>query len=105
MPCEVYNREQQVTKLIEHAWMLTLGIELGQFLVDLGARSAGVWPVEADARRAALELGRAFKRRKRQRNAGQRAVIGRFLSLGGFQFLPAWTVAGIAEDVRMSALE
>ena len=56
--------------------MLGLGVELGQFLVDLGARAGRVGPVEADARGAALELGRAFERRKRERNAGQGAVVG-----------------------------
>ena len=85
-------------------WMLALGVELGQFLVDLGARTGRVGPVEAGARGPALQLGGALERRKRQRNAGQGAVIGRLLALGGLDFLPAGAVLGIAEDVRMAAL-
>ena len=89
MSCEVNDGEQQVAKLIEHARMLGFGVEFGQFLVDLGARAGGVGPVEADASRAALQLGGAFERRKRQRNAGQGAVVARFCAFGGLDFLPA----------------
>ena len=85
MACEVHDREQQVAELLEHALMLGLGVELGEFLVDLGARAGRVGPVEADARGAALQLGRAFERRKRQRNAGQarccRAISARSAAL------------------------
>ena len=79
MACEVDDGEQQVAQLLQHARVLAFGVELGQFLVDLGARAGRVGPVEAGARRAALQLGGALERRKRQRDAGQRAVVGRFL--------------------------
>ena len=78
MACEVHDGEQQVAELLEHALVVALGVELGQFFVDLRARPGRVGPVEADARGTPLELGGAFERRKRQRNAGQGAVIGDF---------------------------
>src|SRR4051812_1785569 len=86
--------------------MLAFGVELGEFLVDLGTWAAGVGPVEPDAGGAALQLGRALQRRKRQRNAGQGAGVGGCLALGRLDFLPQMLAAalGIAEDVRMAAL-
>ena len=105
MTCEVNDREQQVAELLQHPWMIALGIELGQFLVDLGARTGWIGPVEAGARGTALQLGRPFERRKRQGNAGQGAFVGRYFALGGLDVLPAGTVLGIAEDMRMTALE
>ena len=70
MACEVYDGEQQVAEFVEHAIMVGFGVEFGQFLVDLGRVGRMlVGPVEADAGRAALQLGRAFERRKRQCNA------------------------------------
>jgi len=68
MPCEVHDGEQQVAEFLEHAVMVALGLEFGQFLVDLGPRSRDVGPVEAGARRSPLEFGRPLERRKRQRN-------------------------------------
>ena len=40
MPCEVHDREQEVAHLLEHALMLGLALQLGQFLVDLGPGAA-----------------------------------------------------------------
>ena len=86
--------------------MLGLGVELGQFLVDLGARAGRVGPVEADAGGAALQLGGALQRRKRQRDAGERALVGVGGALLGLDLLPQMMAAmlGIAEDVRVAAL-
>ena len=39
MACEVDDGEQQVAELLELAVVLGLGVELGQFLVDLGPRA------------------------------------------------------------------
>src|SRR4051812_33748794 len=102
MACEVDDREQEVAKLFEHARMIAFGVELGQFLVDLGARTRGIGPVEAGARGAALQFGGAFERGKRKRYSRQRTVVWRFLAFYGFQILPAWAVAGAAEDVRVA---
>ena len=79
MACEVDDGEQQVAQLLQHALMLGFGVELGQFLVDLGARACDVGPVEAGARGAALQLRGALERRQGQRDAGQRALVGRWL--------------------------
>src|SRR5215210_7936477 len=48
MPCEVYHGEQQVAHLLEHARVLGFRLKFGELLVDLGARTAGIGPVEAD---------------------------------------------------------
>ena len=86
--------------------MVGLGLELGEFLVDLGARAGRVGPVEADASGSALELGGPFKRRQRQGNAGKRALVGIGGAFLGLDLLPQVMTAmlGIAEDVRVAAL-
>ena len=103
--CEVDDGKQQVAKLIEHPVVIGFGVELGQFLVDLGARARRVGPVEADASGASLELRRAFERRKRKCNTGQRAVVARFLALSSLDFFPQMMTAmlHVAEDVRVAA--
>src|SRR3954453_15677686 len=86
--------------------MLSLGVEFGQFLVDLRAWAAHVWPVEPGTRGAALQFGGAFERRKRQRYARQGALVGTggaFLGLDDFPQMVA-AMLGIAEDVRVTAL-
>ena len=86
--------------------VLGLGLELGQFLVDLRARAGHVGPVEADAGRAALELRGAFERRKREGDARKRALVGIGRALLGLDDLPQVMAAmlGVAEDVRVAAL-
>src|SRR6185295_10705971 len=65
MACEVDDGEQQVAELVELAVVVGLGVEFGQFLVDLGPRAGDVGPVEPGARRAALELVVFFLRIRR----------------------------------------
>ena len=106
MTCEVDDREQQVAELLQHPRMIALGIELGQFLVDLGARTGRIGPVEAGARGTALQLGRPLERRKRQRNAGQGAFVGRASRSAALMSSHSRAaVLGIAEDMRMTALQ
>ena len=50
--------------------MVALGVELGQLLVDLGARTRRIGPVEPGTGGPALQLGRSLERRQGQRNAG-----------------------------------
>src|SRR5205085_11101494 len=106
MACEVHGGEQQVAELVEHAMMVGFGVQLGQFLVDLSAWATLVGPVEADASCAALQLGRAFKRRKGERDARQGALIGICRTFLGLDDLPEVVTAmlGVAEDVWMAAL-
>ena len=85
--------------------MLLLLVELGQLFFDLGPRAGDVGPVEAGAGGPPLQLGGAFQGGKRQGNTGQSAGIERFLSFLGLQFFPTWAVLGIAEDMRVAALE
>ena len=51
------------------------GVDLGQLLVDLGARAGGVGPVEADPGGAALQLLGALQRRQGEGDAGERALV------------------------------
>jgi len=39
MSCEVYDSEQKIAKLFQLALVIRFGVEFGQFLVDLRART------------------------------------------------------------------
>src|SRR3546814_14702107 len=82
--CSSDLREQQVADLLGTVGVGRGGLDLGQFLVDLGARAGGIGPVEAGARGALLKLVGAQQRGQAERDAVERmgcAALGR-ASLG-----------------------
>jgi hypothetical protein len=101
------RRESKSTpEELELAVVLGFGVELGEFLVDLGARAGNVGPVESGSRGAPLKLGGPLQRRERQGNAGERALVGVRGALLGLDLLPQMMAAmlGVPEDVRVAAL-
>ena len=106
MACEVHDGEEQVAELLELRGRARSRRRARPVPRRSWRAARRVGPVEADARGAALELGRAFERRKRQRNARERAFIEVGLAFLGLDVFPQVMAAmlGVAEDVRMPAL-
>jgi hypothetical protein len=69
------DREQQVAELGGALLVGGGGVDLGQLLVDLGARPGDIGPVEADARGAALQLLGALEGGKGEGDSGQGALV------------------------------
>jgi len=105
MSCEVHDRKEQVTKLIELAIVIGFRIEFRQLLVDLRSWAGNVRPVEADTRGAPLELGGPFESGQGQRYAGTCALVGVGGAFLGLDDLPQvmTTMFRVAEDVRVAA--
>ena len=72
---QIDRREQQIADLVAQPLgariLLELGADLGDLLVELVEHLRRLRPVEADPRRAPLQLGRAHERRERERHVVQ----------------------------------
>src|SRR5690606_37322885 len=103
----VDDREEKIADFFMPVGVAVGGRNLVEFLGDLVAGSLRIGPVEADARRAALELLRTKERRQGHRDAGKRArgpIRGALGRLDDFPLLAHICRRDVTEDMRMAAL-
>ncbi|MNN07168.1 hypothetical protein D3C81_1199860 [compost metagenome] len=96
MSGQIDHHEQQVAHLFRLGRRVAVGHGLQhfvQFFAQLVHHRQGFRPVEADLRRALLQLGRARQRRQRHRHVVEQGQLHRFGGLGraflGLQLFPA----------------